>query len=304
MFNRYLSCSNGSTPDGRLWSPDAAAGSGAEPPAGTQPPATTQPPAATTPPPAAATQPAAATPPPTQFSYAEDRSKWVPPDQLKKSEQLINRTAAELNTLRAQLADRDKRIAALAGVTVPSADDLEAEKVANAFYSLPQFRHLKGITPEFLEQVKRFVDQGASLSEARDHVYNQQADRFLVALDAAFAAEIGTPTLTAGQTKKLRAAFGASMPDAQADPEAFATFKRRYDSGDESLISEFVTEYVADMLEPARRQATVPLAQRRPVPRGGPSAAVVQNQQKPDYSKMTVAEMLESGEKQAEALGR
>jgi hypothetical protein len=309
MFTRYLSRFIVSSPDGLLWYPEgdgAAAGSGgATPPPGstTPPPGST---AAATPPPGSTTPPPGTTTPPpaSQFTYPEDRSNWVPLDKHKKAEQLVNRTSTELNTLRAAIAERDKRIAALAGVTVPSAEDSEAEKVANAFYSLPQFAHLRYVTPEFLQSVKQLVDQGSSLAEARDHVYNQQADRFLGHLDTTFAEEIGAQTLTPGQSRVLRAAFGASMPDKQTDPEGFAAFQKRYDSGDESLITEFVKQFAADMLEPARRQATIPIAQRRAIPRGGPSAAVVQQKTKPDYSKMSLQEMLDAGEKDAEAIGR
>lgn len=307
MFNRYLSRTIGSSPDGLLWSPDPGTGTagGSEPPAGGSPAAVTPPPSSATPPPAGGTPPpAGGTPPASQFTYAEDRSAWVPPDKYKKAEQLTNRTAGELEKLRNDLKERDKRIAALAGITTPTAEQTEAEQVAAAFYSLPQFAHLKGITPELLERVTRLADQSETLTEARDHVYNQQADRFLASLDTKFADEIGAQSLTEGQSKKLRAAFGASMPDAKADPEAFAAFKKRYDSGDESLIDDFVKEFASDLLEPARRQATIPIAQRRPVPRGGPSAAVVQNKQKPDYSKMSVSEMLDAAEKEAESLGR
>lgn len=302
MFKTFWSRSLVSSPDGLLWFPDA---DGAPPPAseaGTPPPASSPAPAGAQP--AGTPPPASGTPPASQFSYTEDRSQWVPPDRFKKAELAVNRTAAELNTLRSALQERDRKIAALAGVTVPSAEETEAEKVANAFYSLPQFAHLRHLTPELLQRVAQFVDQGSSLAEARDHVYNQQADRFLGSLDAAYAEEIGAQSLTPGQMKKLHAAFGASMPDRQTDPEGFNAFRQRYDSGDESLVVEFIKEYAADMLEPARRQATIPIAQRRPVPRGGASAPVVQQKQKPDYSKMSVTEMLDAAEKEAEALGR
>jgi hypothetical protein len=303
MFKRYLSRYILSSPDGLLWYPDGDGSTAAAtpPPASATPPPAATPPPSNTPPPAAA----AGTPPPSKFSYDEDRSNWVKPDVHKKAEGLINRTSAELAKLKADIAERDRRIAALAGITPPpSAEETEAEKVAAAFYSLPQFAHLKGITPELLKSIEQLVHQGSTLTEARDHLYNQQADRFLDSMDQAFADELGAQTLTPGQQRKLRAAFGAWVPDKQADPEGHAAFTKRYNSGDPSLISEFVKEYAADMLEPARRQATVPIAQRRAVPRSGPAAAVVTQKQKPDYSKMSVTEMLESAEKDAEAIGR
>jgi hypothetical protein len=228
----------------------------------------------------------------------------VRPDVFKNAERLNNKTAAEIETLRRELAARDRRIQALAGVTPTDPDQAEAERVANAFYSLPQFAHLRHVTPEFLNRVAQLVEQGSSLSEARDHVYNQQADRFLTSMDRAFADEIGAETLTPSQQRKLRAAFGAWIPDKQTDPDAHAAFDKRYNAGDESLITEFLKEFTTDVLEPARRQATVPIAQRRPVPQGGRSTPVVSQTQKPDYSKMSVGEMLDAAEKEAERVGR
>src|SRR5262249_34383546 len=166
-----------------------------------------------------------------------------------------------------------------------------------------QFAHLKHVTPELIEQVQRLATEGASIAEARDHVWNQHTDRFLDTLDQEFAAEIGVEKLTPGQVRKLHAAFGSLIPDERADAEASAAFERRCETSAPALISDFVKEYVADMLEPARRQATVTTT-RRPVPRSGPSAPVVTQRQQPDYSKMTVREMLDHAEKEAEAMGR
>lgn len=302
MFTRMLSRSILSSPDGFLWYPEGDGGTVTPPPAS----GTTPPPASTTPPPSSSPA-SAGTPPPaptTQFTYGEDRSRWVPPDVFKKAESLTNRTAAELAKLRADLTERDRRIAVLAGVTPPSPEEAEAEKVAAAFYSLPQFAHLRGVTPELLQRLTALAQQGETFTEARDSVWNGQADKFLRTMEQAFADEIGAQTLTPGQSRKLRAAFGAWIPDQRTDPDGHAAFDKRYNAGDENLIAEFLKEFVADLLEPARRQATIPFAQRRAVPRGGPSAPVVSQKQKPDLTKMTAQEMLDYAEKEAEALGR
>src|SRR5262245_602176 len=182
--------------------PEAGAGGGASgnvsgPPSGDGAAAPAQPPADG----AAA---AAAAAEPKTWTFKEDRTNWVNPDTYKKSEALINRTASELERARAMIADQQRRIAALAGVTPPNADEAEAQKVADAFYALPQFAHLKYITPEFLRAVSALVQDGSSIAAARDHVWNAHTDRFLDSLDAAFASEIGVDTLSPGQQRKLR----------------------------------------------------------------------------------------------------
>ncbi len=244
-------------------------------------------------------------PPPADktYSFKEDRSNWVAPDKLRAAETLTNRTAKELETLRIQITERDKRIAALAGIAPVDPDAAEADKIAQAFFALPQFAHLKGVTPELLDQVKALVADGASITAARDHVWNQHTDKFLGDLDAAFADEIGADTLTPGQQRKLHAAFDAMVPSPQ-DAEKFATFKKQFEQADPTLIAEFVQEYKADIIEPARRLATVPITQRRPVPRSGSAHPVVTQVPKPDYSKMSITEMLEDAEKRSVEAGR
>jgi len=237
------------------------------------------------------------------WTFPEDRTHWVNPETYKKSEALINRTATELERARAMIGEQQRRIAALAGVAPQNPDDVEAQKIADAFFAIPQFAHLRYITPEFLQSVGALLQDGSSIAAARDHVWNSHTDRFLDDLDAAFASEIGVDKLTVGQQGKLRAAFGALIPDERTNPEAHAIFARRYEANDRSLIEEFVKEYVSDMLEPARRQATIPTF-RRPVPRSGPTAPVVTQRAKPDYSNMTVSQMLDAAEKEAEAVGR
>jgi hypothetical protein len=237
------------------------------------------------------------------FTFKEDRTHWVDPDRFRKAEGLVNRTTKELEGARALIAEQNRRIAALAGVQTPSADEVETQRIADAFFALPQFAHLKHLTPELLEQVRTLASESTSIQAARDHVWNSHTDRFLARLDERFADEIGVESLTPGQQRKLRAAFGALIPDERTDPEAHAAFTKRFEAGDEKLIDDFVAEFRADMLEPARRQATVTTT-RRPVPRSGPAAPVVSQRVKPDYSQMTVSQMLEHAEKEAEAVGR
>jgi len=237
------------------------------------------------------------------YTYHEDRSNYIHPDHYRRAEALVNRTASELERARGMIAEQNRRIAALAGVAPVNPEAEEAQKIADAFYALPQFQHLRYVTPQFLQAVGSLIQDGASVTAARDHVWNAHTDRFLDRLDEAFASELGVDTLTSGQQRKLRAAFGALIPDERTNPQAHAAFAQRYEANDDTLIHDFVKEYVADMLEPARRQAMIP-TMRRPVPRSGPAAPVVTQKGKTDYSTMTVQQMLDHAEKEAEAVGR
>jgi hypothetical protein len=117
--------------------------------------------------------------------------------------------------------------------------------LAAAFYAQPQFAHLKYVTPELLQQMAALVQHGPTLLAARDHVSNTHKGRFLDRLDAAFACAIGVARLTPDQSQTLRAAFGASVPDHRTDPEARAAFDKRHASNDDTLIDEFVKDYIA-----------------------------------------------------------
>src|SRR6266404_8714098 len=81
-----------------------------------------------------------------KFTYDEDRSNWIKPDKHRAAETAVIRTARELETARAELAAERRRVAALAGVQTQSPEDAEAAKIADAFFALPQFAHLKDIT--------------------------------------------------------------------------------------------------------------------------------------------------------------
>lgn len=240
------------------------------------------------------------------FSFKEDRTNWVDPTKFKAAETAVNRTARELEVLRGQLSERDKRIAALAGLTPIDPDAAEADKIAQAFFALPQFAHLKGVTPDLLKQVQALVADGESIKTARDHVWNQHTDKFLGNLDTAFADEIGAEELTPEQQQFLHAAFDTTVPSERANPEAYAKFKEQFEKGDSKLITEFVTKYASSILEPARRLATVGITQRRAVPRSGSGHPVVTQVPKPDYSdpKISISDMLEDAEKRSEAAGR
>jgi hypothetical protein len=284
------------------WYPDAGGGGGAAA-ADSGAGGATPPPAGGADAAAAAAAAAAAGGADKTWTFKEDRSNWIPPEKFKTAEAATNRTASELERARTLIAEQNRRIAALAGVTSPKPEEAEAQAVADAFFALPQFAHLKFVTPEFVQRAMALMRDGESITAARDHVWNAHTDRFLDNLDAAFASEIGVDSLTPGQQRKLRAAFGALVPDEQTDPEAHAAFAKRYEANDPTLIDDFVKEYVADMLEPARRQATV-LTRRPPVPRSGPAAPVVTQRQKPNYAEMSVQQMLDAAEKEAEAVGR
>jgi hypothetical protein len=279
-------------PSGYLW--DGAPAAEPVSPAPASPASPTPAPAT----PAAPATPSAAAP------AVVDRSTWIPPDKFRAAEAAINRTARELEQARNDIKERDRRIQeALSGGRTKSKEEADADQIAEAFYALPQFAHLRGLTADKLAIIDRLVEQGESVQAAATQVWDQHTDKFLSSLESRIAEEYGVEKLTPGQSKKVRAAFGAFMPSA-TDAEAMDAFRKRYERADPTLIDEFAKDYIDDLVQPIRRSATVPLGERPRVPRGGGSTPVTSQTPKPDLSKLSIQEMLEHGEKEAERVGR
>jgi len=97
-------------------------------------------------------------------------------------------------------------------------------------------------------KLKRHAREIARLQQqvlaGRGHVGNMDTDRFLDRLDAAFALAIGVGTLPPADSQHLRAAFVARIADRHTDPEAHIVFLMRYKANDDTLIDDFVKNYI------------------------------------------------------------
>ena len=129
--------------------------------------------------------PAPAPPPPPaepSFSYKEDRSQWVAPDKYRAAEAATNKAAREAAQLRADLDSERRRVAALAGVTPKAPETEEQEKIAAAFYALPQFSHLRGLTPQAMERLLAMAERGDEYEQGIRYQWDRLRDRTLTAV--------------------------------------------------------------------------------------------------------------------------
>ena len=232
-------------------------------PAGGQPSAPT-PGAPVGSPAAPAVQPQA----PTGFNYKEDRSNWVPSHVVRQRTQ-------DLEQARRDLQYEKQRVAALSGVKMPAAPrNPEHDAIRNQLFEVvPEFQ-------EFLdmkEKLKGFADgfdpkEIAAIRESQTQSWAAQGNQTLRALTDKIKAAYGGKELPQKQLKRIASAFVTEVGE---DPE----LRARYESGDLSIIDEFVADFTGGVLSPFQRQADVTQQATRNLairlPRGGGSSSVV-----------------------------
>ena len=185
-----------------------------------------------------------------QFTYKEDRGKWIPPHRLTEESTKRQRLEAELETSRRQLQ-------ALTGATPPTAQTQEADEVRAAFKQM--FPHLAKFDDKMVDRLIRISEQSEQFEQTQTHYWQQHVSRSLKSLSDSYAKEHGLEKLSERQQRRMAAAFSAELnadaAKAQRDGEE-SEMVRRYESGDTALFEEFVKEWVEDFSEPARRQKT------------------------------------------------
>jgi hypothetical protein len=213
-----------------------------------------------------------------QFTYTEDRSKWIPPYRLSeestKAQRQFEKKVAELE---AGLQERDRKIQALAGVTPASPEEAQADEIREAIFQLvPALRKFDDAT---VDKLLGLVNSAESLSETTNHYWTQHGANALSKLETAVASELGGGDLNERQRKALHRAYVA---EAEENPE----FLKRHEAGDPKLIEEFAKQWAEDWVEPARRKVTAQAVSRvgRPVPRDKTGQVATKPKDKVDNS--------------------
>jgi hypothetical protein len=246
-----------------LDTPEAPAAGGVTPPASgsVTPPAGSPPPAAT-PPVAAAAPPAT----PTGFSYAEDRSRWIPPHRLTEESTKRQTLESELSTTRAQLQ-------ALTGVTPKDPATLKAEEVKTAFTQLfPHLTPLLSMSKEQIEALSKTPDVASRAISQEQRQWQRHGKQQLATIYTDVADAMNIEKLDADQQQDLKDTFtswlkGKTTSELRASNGEESATLNRYEEGDPELLKEFVTSYVKRWVEPARRTATSQAVIRtRPTP--------------------------------------
>lgn len=287
MYRKHMHTWLSQSPDGYLWAPpDAPAGGGtaavAEPPAGGSPAGGAAPAPSGTPgaPAPASSTPAGAAPAGTP---QDDRHNWIPPHRLVEETRRRQAIEATAEASRRENESLNQRLRVALGMQTATPGEAEAEAVRQSFFAMfPQYAKL---TPEMIDRMVGLAEQGENMAAATTHHWDAHAQRTLRNLETNFLDVLGTDQLTENQRQNLHASF---MAMSRRDPEGF---RRRYEAEDPALITEFIKEWTDAFVEPVRRLSASGLVQqRRPIPRGGPSAPVSTAPPVIDYSNPQAVE--------------
>ncbi len=205
---------------------------------------------------------------PTGFNYKEDRSNWVP-------SHVVRQATEKHRQIEQQLAYERQRVAALSGVQMPAAPrNPEHDAIRNQLLEvMPELKEYL----DMKDKLKGFADGYdpkviESIRESQTQSWAAQGNQTLRTLTDKIKAAYGGAELPAKQLKRIASAFVTEVGE---DPE----LRARYESGDTSLVDEFVADFTGGVLTPFQRQAAVVQQNTRGIaarlPRGGGSSAVV-----------------------------
>ena len=212
--------------------------------------------------------------PPKKFEYTEDRTDWVPRRRLdeygrKSAEKAVRDAEARFQS---ELASRDARIRALAGVDPVDPQAAEDAKVKAELERM--YPHLGKLTPEKLDKIEALLANASGIEAATMSVYERHAESMVVQVEQAVEEELGK-ALTPRQRRAVRQAYADAAEEAftarQRDPahDSRNDFLARHDRGDKTLATETAEEFLKDWVEPVKRKVTNDAVQRnRVIPRG------------------------------------
>lgn len=211
----------------------------------------------------------------TGFTYKEDRGDWVPKHRFNE----VNTRAGQVSVLEAQIAERDRKIAALAGVTPPDPNAARTAQTREAIEALyPQLGKLSKLSDEQLDRLLQAPDSIAEMSAFKQQQHSQFGQKQLANLYDEVADQIGADKLDDEQKADLQTGFSAWLKrkcEAEIAATGDSATLTRYESADPELLREFVKRHANAWIEPARRKVTQQAMTRvRQVPNSGGRAQV------------------------------
>ncbi len=211
--------------------------------------------------------PAAQPQAPTGFNYKEDRSNWVPSHVVRQRTQ-------ELEQFKRDLHYERQRVAALSGVQMPAAPrNPENDAIRNQLLEvMPELKDYL----DMKDKLKAFSDfdpkEITAIRESQNQSWAARGNETLRTLTDKVKQAYGGADLSPKQMKRIASAFVTEVGE---DPE----LRARYESGDLSIVDEFVADFTGGVLTPYQRSNSVAQQTARQqasrLPRGGGSSAVV-----------------------------
>lgn len=203
-----------------------------------------------------------------------DRERGLLAD-LQKERKARQQFEAQVQQAQAEIAQERRRVQALAGVNPRSQEDTDLEEVRARLIKV--FPALGKLTEEQVDKILGVADKAEALEEGTLQQMTRHGRTMLDSVLSGVKKALGGE-LSERQIQKLERAYVA---EAEASPE----FLQRHNMGDQSLIEQFVKEYVEDWFEPARRRVTADeVARQRKVPSARDRSVVGQGGKKIDVN--------------------
>lgn len=223
-----------------------------------------------------------------QFTYKEDRSKWIPDTRFKEVNTGYQTEKQKRETLERDLATAQGRIQALAGVNPKAPEEAEAEEIKAAFAKM--FPGLAKLGDEQIAKLLSVAEHSDKLAETTQNYWRNHGRQMIGKAHERIAEDLGGGDLTPAQQKRIAREYIAFIEENDGAID-------RHEAGDEKLIEEFTKAFLGDWKDSIRRSVTSQETSRRPpLPSGKGRTAIPVQRKKIDFNDPKAVEdaMVES----------
>jgi hypothetical protein len=216
---------------------------------------------------------------PTGFSYAEDRSQWIPPHRL-------NEVSTRYRTLAEQNRDLERRYRALAGLEQPRNQQHDAvrQQFGEVFPELAPLLQ----SPDALGQILELVKSGrlAEMQGTVEAYWGRHAQTTARELVNQFAKSAGVDVASLSPRAHNRMALHLK---AFIEEDPSGQRQSRFEMADPSLIEEALADMNGLFIDPVRRSTAAAAARtvegNRRLPEAGVRGSVPPNAEKPAQTR-------------------
>lgn len=215
----------------------------------------------------------------TQGSAPAGESSGAPTSEQQRSipYDRFNEVVRERQLLQGRVAEMERKLAALAGISPPPAPPPEPEdprivEVRNDLFKVvPWLSRLERVA-QMADRLPQVVETLPQIQQDTEAYWNGVAQQTMTRVFAESANALGTEKLSPRQQAMIHREF---VEYVSSTPE----IERRYNVQDPTLVADFVRSLSDDLLTPLRRRTEASVESRREratrVPQGGTSSPPV-----------------------------
>lgn len=195
-------------------------------------------------------------------------------EDLRKERVARQKFENDHRTTSAELERERKRVLALSGIEPRTKEQDDEALIRQRMETL--YPWMKDLTSEDIQALKASQGQIAEIRNATTTQWKAHGQKMLTAVTGSIQKALGGSKLSERQADRIQRAY---VEEARSNPE----FLSRHESGDQTLIDEFVQGWLEDFVEPGKRSALQQETQsvRRPRVPGGKDRSIVGANDKP-----------------------